>query len=67
MLSPLLTQRQAASVLSISVRSLERMRVSGGGPVDIARLNAPPQKQSLMTLSHWRRKRTLPYGAQEAC
>ena len=32
MLSPLLTQREAASVLSISVRSLERMRVSGLGP-----------------------------------
>jgi excisionase family DNA binding protein len=32
MLSPLLTQREAASILSISVRSLERMRVAGGGP-----------------------------------
>jgi hypothetical protein len=32
MLSPLLTQREAASILSISVRSLERMRVTGLGP-----------------------------------
>jgi hypothetical protein len=32
MLSPLLSQRQAASILSISVRTLERMRVTGLGP-----------------------------------
>ena len=32
MLSPLLTQREAASILSISVRSLEPMRVTGLGP-----------------------------------
>ena len=28
----LLTQRDAASLLSLSVRTLERLRVSGGGP-----------------------------------
>jgi predicted DNA-binding transcriptional regulator AlpA len=32
MLSPLLTQREAAAILGISVRSLERMRVTGLGP-----------------------------------
>ena len=31
MLSPLLTQREAAEILGISVRSLERMRVTGLG------------------------------------
>jgi hypothetical protein len=31
MLSPLLTQREAAAILGISVRSLERMRVTGLG------------------------------------
>jgi excisionase family DNA binding protein len=32
MLSPLLTQREAASILAISVRTLERLRVNGGSP-----------------------------------
>jgi predicted DNA-binding transcriptional regulator AlpA len=32
MLSPLLTQRETAAILAISVRSLERMRMAGGGP-----------------------------------
>ena len=31
-MSPLLTQREAAAILAISVRTLERLRVSGGGP-----------------------------------
>jgi predicted DNA-binding transcriptional regulator AlpA len=31
-MSPLLTQREAALVLSISVRTLERLRVTGLGP-----------------------------------
>jgi predicted DNA-binding transcriptional regulator AlpA len=29
---PLLTQRQAAAALCLSERTLERLRVSGGGP-----------------------------------
>ena len=32
MLSPLLTQREAALRLTLSTRSLERMRCTGGGP-----------------------------------
>jgi predicted DNA-binding transcriptional regulator AlpA len=32
MLSPLLTQSETAKVLGISVRTLERMRVTGLGP-----------------------------------
>jgi predicted DNA-binding transcriptional regulator AlpA len=32
MLSPLLTQREAAAILAISVRTLERIRVTGSGP-----------------------------------
>jgi predicted DNA-binding transcriptional regulator AlpA len=32
MLRPLLTQREAALALSLSTRSLERMRCAGGGP-----------------------------------
>jgi predicted DNA-binding transcriptional regulator AlpA len=31
-MQPLLTQRDAAKALSLSVRSLERMRVAGNGP-----------------------------------
>ena len=31
-MQPLLTQRQAAALLCLSERTLERFRVSGGGP-----------------------------------
>ena len=31
-MQPLLTQRQAAALLCLSERTLERLRVSGGGP-----------------------------------
>ena len=31
-MSPLLTQREAAGLLRLSERTLERLRVSGGGP-----------------------------------
>jgi predicted DNA-binding transcriptional regulator AlpA len=31
-MQPLLTQRQAAALLALSTRSMERMRSAGGGP-----------------------------------
>ena len=31
-MQPLLTQREAATLLKLSIRSLERMRCIGGGP-----------------------------------
>jgi Helix-turn-helix domain len=50
-MSPLLTQRQAAAILSISVRSLERMRVSGGGPVYLKIRHSVRYQQE--TLERW--------------
>jgi predicted DNA-binding transcriptional regulator AlpA len=62
---PLLTQREAADFLQLSVRTLERYRVSGGGPeyVQISRRCVRYRPEDLNAWVELRRRRNTSAAA----
>jgi predicted DNA-binding transcriptional regulator AlpA len=62
---PLLTQREAALALSLSTRSLERMRCAGGGP-KFVRLSRGRIAYREADLEEWIAKRVVSSTSENA-
>jgi predicted DNA-binding transcriptional regulator AlpA len=57
-MQPLLTQKDAASLLSLSTRTLERLRCVGGGP-RFVKMGKGSVRYSIADLEAWVASRTI--------